>query len=126
MRAPSKFVSALALALVGDKDKAVEVADLIQSRYPEDTIAKFNYLPTIYAAIALDDGDPARAIEFLKVATNVELGLAGCTTYSTYMYPVCVRGLAYLAAKQGDGTKAQTNYEYFFKLWKDADPTSPS
>ena len=97
-----QFVSALAFALVGDKDKAVEVADLIKSKYPEDTIAKFNYLPTIYAAIALDDGDPARAIEFLKVATPVELGLGGGTSYSTYMYPVYVRGLAYLAAKQGD------------------------
>jgi hypothetical protein len=31
-------------ALVGDKDKAVEVADRIKSKYPEDTIAKFNYL----------------------------------------------------------------------------------
>jgi serine/threonine protein kinase/Flp pilus assembly protein TadD len=102
-----QFVSALALALVGDKDKAVEVADLIKSKYPEDTIAKFNYLPTIYAAIALDDGDPARAIEFLKVATPVELGLGGGTSYSTYMYPVYVRGLAYLAAKQGDAAAGE-------------------
>jgi len=102
-----QFVSALALALVGDKAKAVEVADLLKSRYPEDTITKFNYLPTIYAAIALDDGDPARAIEFLKPASAVELGLAGGTTYSTYMYPVYVRGLAYLAAKQGDTAAAE-------------------
>ena len=102
-----QFVSALALALVGDKDKAVEVADLIKSKYPEDTIARFNYLPTIYAAIAIEDGEPARAIEFLKVATPVELGLAGGTTYSTYMYPVYVRGLAYLAAKQGDAAAGE-------------------
>ena len=102
-----QFISALALALVGDKPKAVEVADLLKSRYPEDTIVKFNYLPTIYAAIALDDDDPARAIEFLKASSPVELGLAGGTTYSTYMYPVYVRGLAYLAAKQGDAAAAE-------------------
>jgi eukaryotic-like serine/threonine-protein kinase len=102
-----QFVVALSLALVGDKDKAIEVANLLKSRYPEDTIAKFNYLPTVYAAIALDDGDPARAIEFLKVATPGELGLAGGTNYSTYMYPVYVRGLAYLSAKQGDAAAAE-------------------
>jgi tetratricopeptide (TPR) repeat protein len=96
------FVAALALALVGDKEKAVQAADVLKSRNPEDTIAKYNYLPTIYAAIALDDGDPARAIGFLKAASANELGLAGGTSYSTYLYPVYVRGLAYLAAKQGD------------------------
>jgi serine/threonine protein kinase/Flp pilus assembly protein TadD len=102
-----QFVVALSLALVGDKKKAIEVADLLKSRYPEDTIAKFNYLPSIYAAIALDDGDPGRAIEFLKAATPGELGLASGTTYSTYMYPVYIRGLAYLSAKQGDAAAAE-------------------
>jgi tetratricopeptide (TPR) repeat protein len=101
------FVAALALALVGEKGKAVEAADVLKSRYPEDTIAKYNYLPTIYAAIALDDGDPARAIGFLKAASADELGLAGGTSYSTYLYPVYVRGLAYLAAKQGDAAAAE-------------------
>jgi Tfp pilus assembly protein PilF len=102
-----QFVVALSFALVGDKEKSTEAADLLKSRYPEDTIAKFNYLPTIYAAIALDDGDAARAIEFLKAASADELGLAGGTSYSTYMYPVYVRGLAYLAAKQGDAAAAE-------------------
>ena len=102
-----QFVAALSFALVDGKDKAAEAADLLKSRYPEDTIAKFNYLPTIYAAIALDDGDPARAIEFLKAASADELGLAGGTNYSTYLYPVYLRGLAYLAAKQGDAAAAE-------------------
>jgi serine/threonine protein kinase/Tfp pilus assembly protein PilF len=101
------FVATLALALVGDKEKAVEAADVLKSRNPEDTIAKYNYLPTLYAAIALDDGDPARAIGFLKAASANELGLAGGTSYSTYLYPVYVRGLAYLAAKQGDAAAAE-------------------
>src|SRR5262249_20872595 len=61
-----EFVAALAFALVGDKEKAAEAADLLKSRYPEDTVAKYNYLPTIYASIALDDNDPERALEFLK------------------------------------------------------------
>jgi tetratricopeptide (TPR) repeat protein len=96
-----QFVAALSLAMVGDKDKAVEFADSLKSRFPDDTIVKFNYLPTIYAQIALNDSDPSRAIEFLRAAMPYELGLAGTSNYSTYLYPVFVRGQAYLAAHQG-------------------------
>jgi len=97
-----EFVAGLALALVGEKEKAVEIADLMKGKFPDDTIVKFNYLPTIYGAIALDDRDPGRAIEFLKAAVPYEMGLAGSTSYSTYFYPVYVRGQALLAANQGD------------------------
>ena len=45
--------------------------------------------------------DQARAIERLKAVYPVEPGLAGGTAYLTYLYPVFVRGLAFLAAKQG-------------------------
>ena len=31
------------------KEKAIEFADSLKSRFPDDTIVKFNYLPTIYA-----------------------------------------------------------------------------
>jgi tetratricopeptide (TPR) repeat protein len=102
-----QFVAALSLAMVGDKEKAVEFADSLKSRFPDDTIVKFNYLPTIYAQIALNDGDPARAIEFLRAATPYELGLAGTSNFSTYLYPVYVRGQAYLAAHQGAAAAAE-------------------
>jgi tetratricopeptide (TPR) repeat protein len=103
-----QFLIGLSFALVGDKERATEVADSLKNRYPDDTITKFNYLPTVYAAIALEDGDPARAIEFLKAAIAPgELGLAGGTSYSTYMYPVYIRGLAYLSTKQGDAAAAE-------------------
>ena len=101
------FVVGLSFALVAEREKAIEIADALKTRYPDDTIVKFNYLPTVYAAIALDDKDAERAIEFLKAASGDELGLAGGTSYSTYMYPVYVRGLAYLAAKQGDAAAAE-------------------
>jgi tetratricopeptide (TPR) repeat protein len=102
-----QFVAALSLAMVGDKDQAIEFADSLKSRFPDDTIVKFNYLPTIYAQIALNDGDPARAIEFLRAATPYELGLAGTSNFSTYLYPVYVRGQAYLAAHQGAAAAAE-------------------
>jgi outer membrane protein assembly factor BamD (BamD/ComL family) len=100
-----QFVAGLALAMVGDREKAVQLADALKSRFPEDTIVQSNYLPTIYAQIALNDADPARAIEVLRAAGPYELGLAGSSSYSTYLYPVYVRGQALLAQHQG-GTAA--------------------
>ncbi|HVO56611.1 MAG TPA: protein kinase [Dongiaceae bacterium] len=101
------FIVALTYALVGDRSKAVEFADALKSRFPQDTIVQSNYLPTIYAQIALDDNDPQRALEFLKGASTYEIGLAGNGTYSTYMYPVYLRGQAYLAAHQGAAAAAE-------------------
>jgi Flp pilus assembly protein TadD len=102
-----QFISTLALAMVGDKERAVEFADALKSRFPQDTVVQFNYLPTIYAQIALFDGDAPRAIEFLRAATPYELGLAASSNYSTYMYPVFVRGQSYLAARQGSAAATE-------------------
>lgn len=102
-----QFLSTLALAMVGDKERAVEFADAMKSRFPQDTVVQFNYVPTIYAQIALFDGDAPRAIEFLRAATPYELGLAASSNYSTYMYPVYVRGQSYLAARQGSAAAAE-------------------
>jgi hypothetical protein len=96
-----QFVAALALAMVGDRGKAVEFADGLKSRFLQDTIVQFNYLPTIYAQAELNEGNPPRAIELLRAATPYELGLATSSNYSTYMYPVYVRGQANLSARQG-------------------------
>jgi tetratricopeptide (TPR) repeat protein len=102
-----QFVAGLALAMVGDKDQAVQFADALKSRFPEDTIVQFNYLPTIYAQVALNDGDPSRAIEFLRSASPYELALAGSSSYSTYLYPVYVRGQALLAQHQGGAAASE-------------------
>jgi len=101
------FVAALALALVGDTNSAAEVAGGMKVRFPEDTIVQFNYLPTLYAQIALNDGDKSRALEFLKTAAPYELGLPGAGSYSTNMYPVYVRAQALLALHQGGEAAAE-------------------
>jgi len=51
-------------------DQAAQLANALNDRFPEDTIVQFNYLPTISAQIALNDGDPAGAIELLRAATH--------------------------------------------------------
>jgi Flp pilus assembly protein TadD/predicted Ser/Thr protein kinase len=102
-----EFIAGLALAMIGDKEQAGQIADVLKSRFPEDTVVQFNYLPTIYGQIALSDGDPARAIELLRAASPYELGLVGSSSYSTYLYPVYVRGQALLAQHQGAAAAAE-------------------
>jgi serine/threonine protein kinase/Flp pilus assembly protein TadD len=96
----TEAAAALALALAGDAAQAQKLADDLAKRYPEDTVVQFNYLPEIHAAIALDQKAQAKAIADLQPASPYELGNAA-GTIELNLYPVYVRGSAYLAAHQG-------------------------
>ncbi|MGA9498479.1 MAG: protein kinase [Terriglobales bacterium] len=102
-----QYSAALALALAGDSSRAQAIADGLAKHFPQDTIVQFNYLPTLRAQLALARNDPAKAVETLRIAAPYELGEAGGTTFSTSLYPVYVRGEAYLAAKQGAAAAAE-------------------
>ena len=96
------YGAALALAYAGDDKGARTLADDLSKRFPEDTIVQFNYLPTLHAKSALTRGNVSEAIESLRVATSYELGTTTSSAYGwTALYPVYVRGEAYLAAHQG-------------------------
>jgi eukaryotic-like serine/threonine-protein kinase len=98
----SQYASALALALVGDSTRAKSLADDLDKRFPEDTVVRLNYLPTLRAQLALGDpGNAAKAVEFLAVASPYEIGIPGSNTLRTSLYPVYVRGVALLVSHQG-------------------------
>jgi hypothetical protein len=90
-----RFVAALALASAGDAGRAQTLADDLGKRFPEDTIVQFLYLPTIHAQLALSHNDSSKAIDVLQAAAPYELGSPAD------LYPVYVRGEAYLGAHQG-------------------------
>ena len=96
-----QYGSALALAYAGDTARAQDLTDGLNKRFPEATIVQFNYLPTLRAKLALNRGNASQALETLRAAAPYELGR---TTFSDYswngLYPVYVRGEAYLAARQ--------------------------
>ncbi len=89
-----KYPAALALAMAGDTVRAQVLADDLGTRFPEDTLVRIAYLPTVHAQIALNRGDSADAIGVLQAAIPYELGAAS-------LYPAYLRGEAYLAAHQG-------------------------
>jgi len=93
-------IAGIALALAGDTAGATRIADDLEKRFPEDTVIHYNSVPVIRASIALQRRDPAKAIGALAVSTPHELGQAAQEA-TFVLYPVYVRGLAYLEAKQG-------------------------
>jgi tetratricopeptide (TPR) repeat protein/predicted Ser/Thr protein kinase len=98
----AQYVAALALALSGDSAHARTLADDLDKRFPDDTIVRFNYLPTLRAQLALTaSGSGAKAVETLAVASPYELGVPGSNALWTNLYPVYVRGEAFLASHQG-------------------------
>jgi eukaryotic-like serine/threonine-protein kinase len=101
-RRDANYAIALALAYAGDTNRAQALADNLDQRYPEATDIKFNYLPTLRAKLALCHANPRQALDILRVAVPYELGLPSLTMYNwPNMYPVYVRGEAYLAAHRG-------------------------
>jgi eukaryotic-like serine/threonine-protein kinase len=103
-----QYASALALAYAGDSRRVQDLTEDLNRRFPDATIVQFNYLPTLRARLALNRGVPSDALETLRAALPYELGR---TTFSNYswngLYPVYVRGEAYLAAHQGSQAAAE-------------------
>jgi hypothetical protein len=101
-----KAMSAIALGLAGDSASATRLADDLNKHLPEDTIVQFDYLPMIRAAVALHNGDANRAIAALAPSAPYELGAAS-QNLNFLLYPVYLRGEAYLAANQGTAAAAE-------------------
>jgi hypothetical protein len=96
------YAAAFALAVSGDMSRSRALADDLARDHPEDTSVQFMYLPTLRALFALDARNPAAAIQSLQTASRFDLatGGIGFNGYFGKLYPIYVRGLAYLAAQQ--------------------------
>jgi DNA-binding winged helix-turn-helix (wHTH) protein len=103
-----QYFAALALAYARDDARAKALADDLDKRFPKDTIVQFNYLPSVRGKLALNKGDTSGAIEILGVSAPYELGATRAIDLDwTAMFPVYVRGEAYLAARQGSKAAAE-------------------
>jgi DNA-binding winged helix-turn-helix (wHTH) protein/tetratricopeptide (TPR) repeat protein len=97
------YGAALALALSGDSTQAEKLANDMEKRYPEDTSVRFSYLPVIRAAVAVQHGEPFKAIDALQASVPYEMGSprSSQTGFFGSLYPVFFRGEAFLAAHKG-------------------------
>jgi eukaryotic-like serine/threonine-protein kinase len=104
-----ELLAALALARSGDTVQSSALADKVAAEFDRDTMIQAYWLPTIRAAIAIDRGDAQKAIELLSSASEYELGEPVQWPSHGTLYPVYVRGEAYLRA--GDGVQAVTEFQ---------------
>ena len=91
-------LAGLALARSGNAKRAQKIADQLATDYPHDTVVQFYWLPAIRAAILLDAKNAQEAVKQLQPALPYELG--GPVPQVALMYPVYLRGLAYLQLGQ--------------------------
>ncbi len=99
---------ALAFTYAKDQRRAQALSDDLAKSFPEDTIVRFNYVPTLRARLSIGRSKPRQALDSLQVAAPYELGLPAVGFYNwPNLYPVYVRGEAYLAAHQGREAAAE-------------------
>lgn len=103
------YGAALSLALSGELAQSQALADDLEREFPEDTAVRFSYLPVLRALFALKSGDASKAIELLQSAAPQELGAPSSSISASFgaLYPVYVRGEAYLAEGQGANAAAE-------------------
>ena len=81
------------------RDAAEALAAKLNKDHPEDTQVQSTYVPTLRALAALARNDAPKAIDLLEANRRYEFGIPPLAFNHFYgnMYPLYVRGLAYLA-----------------------------
>ncbi|HEU4935609.1 MAG TPA: protein kinase [Vicinamibacterales bacterium] len=95
-----EYAAGLALGLSGDSSRSQPLADDLEQRFPEDTFARFTYVPVLRALSALEVGKPTDSVERLHIALPYELAVNGLSfrLYLGGLHSAYVRGEALLAA----------------------------
>lgn len=104
-----EYGAAFALALARDAAGEGALTADLEKRFPEDTSVRFNYVPTIRGLLALKWGSASQAIGVLQSAAPYELGQHRSTIHGNFgaLYPIYVRGEAYLSARDGKAAAAE-------------------
>jgi tetratricopeptide (TPR) repeat protein len=93
--------AALAFAMTGETARAAGLAEDLNKSYPLDTQLQLLGLPVIRAQIELDRREPEAALNALRAGLRIEFADVPFSSSASCLYPVYVRGEAYLAAGQG-------------------------
>jgi DNA-binding winged helix-turn-helix (wHTH) protein/Tfp pilus assembly protein PilF len=99
---------ALVFAETGDYKQALSLSDSLSKQYPHATFLQTYWLPIIRAELELRQGRGEKAVRLLAATEPFESAVAD-EFPTTSLYPVYVRGQAYLSA--GDGNKAADEFQ---------------
>ena len=103
-----QILAALVLARAGDSQRSQEIADDLAKRFPRNTVVKYYWLPSIRAAIELNQRNPSRALEILGAVSPYDFAYPNPQAeVGRYLYPVYLRGQAYLLMSQGSAAAVE-------------------
>ncbi|MGA9802566.1 MAG: tetratricopeptide repeat protein, partial [Terriglobales bacterium] len=103
-----KVLAALVLARSGEIAQSRTILEALQKSEPTNTYLKVYWFPVIEASIAMAQQAPERAIVALEPSLPYELGgTPPNPPNNATMYPAYLRGLAYLAQKNGPAAAAE-------------------
>ena len=99
--------AALAFAKAGDTARAESLAQDLGKRFALDTQIVSLWMPAIQGQLELNKKNPSAALNTLQAASAIELGQINFVANISCLYPVYLRGEAYLAAGQGSAAAAE-------------------
>jgi eukaryotic-like serine/threonine-protein kinase len=102
-----KVLAALALARSGETAQSRTILESLQKSESTNTYLKVYWFPVIEASIAMDQQAPDRAIVALEPSLPYELATPPPAINGGMIYPAYIRGLAYLAQKNGLAAAAE-------------------
>ncbi len=101
--------AALAFAMAGDSARADSLAQDLNKHYPLDTQVQLLWLPPVRAQLAINQKNPAEAMNELQVALPLEFAQIPFLVNLSCMYPTYIRGQASLA--QGQAAAAAVEFQ---------------
>jgi hypothetical protein len=101
-----RLLAALTSARVGETVRAKAMIEDLERNNPSNTVLKLYWLPTLKAAIELNQGHSAEALVLLEAAAPYELGEPPPFELGS-MYPAFLRGQVYLALGNGAAAAAE-------------------
>ena len=105
----AQSVTALALALCGNENRASALADDLERRLPESTLLLFNYLPGIRGQLAILKKDPSKTVALIKAASANEFAVSSTIGFVPALYTAYICGNAQLMAH--DGREAMSEFQ---------------
>jgi len=145
--------SAITLSLLQADKRALEIANDASLQRPYDTLMQFVTIPLIKSIVAMNAGQPTKAIDLLdgamvyarsnegvlyarglvylqgkqgtQAAQEFQRVIDSRSVFGDPLSSLARLGLGRAYALQGDKQKSRMAYQDFLALWKDADPDVP-
>jgi tetratricopeptide (TPR) repeat protein len=105
-----EYTAGLALGFSGESSRSEALAADLERRFPEDTFAKFTYVPVLRALAALERRKPQDSLERLQTPIRYELAVTGLNFNHWYLgglHSAYVRGEALMAARRYGEAEAE-------------------